>query len=391
MILTRVFAPEAMGTFFFSTALAFLVLLFTAFGTHVHLVRAVARTPERGLDQLGDVLGLRLPLTALALLLLGGATLAFAPALAPVMILASIAVLVGDFANSFGAYVTGRREFGLRALIALAGPIALLAAVPLAVRAGATLEQTLLCFVGASMVAVLVAGVAVRVRYGPIPLPFDRGRLLRLIGDCWPFVVLEALQVVQFKIDTLMVFWILSSEAAARYETAYRLLEGCRLAIRPLATIAFPVCAVLFARQQWAAARDYGIKVVLMAAAIGFGVLLVGLVNPEGLMVTVWGPAYAGTGGLLRILFLSAPLVFVDLVGVMIAMALGGERQLMGLMALATLFNVAANAIAIPRWGPEGAAWMTLATEFLITASLALTIRRTVRKAFLPSVTTEPC
>jgi len=380
-----------MGTFFFSTALCFLVLLFTAFGTHIHLVRAVARTPERGLDHLGEVLGLRLPLTALALLLLGGAALAFAPAFAPVLVLASVFVLIGDLANSFGAYLTGQRHFGLRFLIALAGPVALLATVPLAVRAGATLEQTLLCFVGASVAAVVVAGLVVRVRYGRIPLVFDRDRLLPLIAVCWPFVVLEALQVVQFKIDTLMVFWLLSSEAAARYETAYRLLEVCRLAIRPLATIAFPVCALLFARQQWAAARDYGTKIVLLAAALGVGVLLIGLLDPERIMVTIWGPAYAGTGGLLRILFLSAPLVFVDLIGVMIATALGEERQLMRLMALATLFNVATNALAIPRLGPEGAAWTTLATELLITGCLAMTIRRAVRKAHLPSATTEPC
>ncbi len=201
--------------------------------------------------------------------------------------------------------------------------------------------------------------------------------------------MLDALQVAQFKIDTLMVFWLLSSEATAGYETAYRLLEVCRLAIRPLATIGFPVCALL--RQQWAAARDYGMKIILLAAAIGVGVLLIGVLNPERIMVMIWGPAYAGMGGGLRILFVSAPFVFVDMIGVMIATAMGEERQLMRWMALATLFNVATNAIAIPRLGTEGAAWTTLATEILIAACLAFTIRRAARKALLLSVTTEPC
>ena len=390
MILTRVFAPEVMGTVFFSTALAYLVLLFTTFGTHIHLVRAVARNPGQGLGHLGEVLELRLPLTALALLLLGGGALVFAPALAPVVTLVAVFVLIGDFTNSFGAYITGRRNFKLRFLIALAAPIALLASVMFAVRAGATLAQTLLCFIGANLVGVLVAGLAVRLRYGQIPLPLDLGRLRRLISACWPFVVLEALQVAQFKIDTLMVFWILSSEAAAHYETAYRLLEVGRLAIRPLAAVAFPVCATLFARHQWAAARDYSARVMLLAAGIGFGVLLIGVVNPEWIMLTLWGPAYAGTGGILRILFLSAPLVFGCLVGVMVATALGQERRLMRLMGAATLFNVATNLIAIPRLGAEGAAWTTLATEMLITLGLALAIRRGARAALLPAVTTEP-
>jgi O-antigen/teichoic acid export membrane protein len=115
---------------------------------------------------------------------------------------------------------------------------------------------------------------------------------------------------------------------------------------------------------------------------------VIGLPRPERIMTVIWGPAYVDTGGILRILLLSAPLVFVGLVGVPMAMALGQERRLMLLMGLATVFNVALNAIAIPRWGTEGAAWVTLATEMLIAGGLALTIRRGVRIALRPAVTT---
>jgi O-antigen/teichoic acid export membrane protein len=34
------------------------------------------------------------------------------------------------------------------------------------------------------------------------------------------------------------------------------------------------------------------------------------------------------------------------------------------------------NAIAIPRWGAEGAAWTTLITEIVILIGLAATVRR---------------
>jgi O-antigen/teichoic acid export membrane protein len=387
MILTRVFTPDAMGEFFFAIALASLVLLFTTFGTHFHLVRAVARDPDRGLDRLGEVIKLRVPLTGLALLVLSGGALMLAPAVAPIVALTSVFVLVGDFANTFGAYLVGRREFKLRFLVALPGPIALLAAVPLVVLAGATLEHTLLCFIGASAVAVLVGGAVVHARYGWLSLPRDLGSVRWLMGVCWPFLVLEALQLVQFKIDTLMVFWILSSEAAAQYETAYRLLEVSRLAIGPLATIAFPVCALLIARRDWAGARAYGTKVVVIAAAIGLGVMLLGLIGPEWIMVTVWGSAYAGTGGILRILFLSAPLVFVNLVGVMVANAMGQERRLMWLMAFATMCNITMNALAIPQWGPEGAAWTTLITEVVILVGLVATVRRAAEAVLAPVTT----
>lgn len=381
MILTRVFAPEVMGGFFFSTALAFLVLLLTTFGTHIHLVRAVARDPVQGLGRLGEVVEFRLPLTGLALLAIVGLAVILAPDLMPVMTLTAMFILIGDFTNTFGAYLTGRRRFKLRFLVALVGPIALLTTVPLAVRAGATLEQTLLCYVGASLVAVLVAGAVVRVRYGPISLPLNLARVRHLVAACWPLVVLEALQVVQFKIDTLMVFWLLSSEAAAHYETAYRLLEVSRLAVRPLAVITFPVCAALVAQQNWVAARDYGARTTLAAAAIGCGVMLFGQINPEWIVVTAWGSAYASSGGILRVLLLSAPLVFVGLLGVTVANAMGQERRLMMLMGGATVFNVTMNFVAIPWLGPVGAAWTTLATEGLIVAGLVQVVRRAIRQS----------
>jgi O-antigen/teichoic acid export membrane protein len=380
MILTRAFAPEVMGGFFVSTAIAALVLLFTTFGTHIHLVRAVARDPERGLIRLGEVIQLRVPLTALALFALAGGSAIFAPDLMPVMTLAAVYVLCGDFANSFGAYIAGRRRFRQRFFVSLAGPVALLLSVPFVVQAGATLEETLLCYIGASLFAVLVAGLFVRLRYGPIPITLDLGRLRSVVLACWPFVVLEALQVVQFKIDTLMVFWILTPEAAAHYETAYRLLEVSRLAVRPLAVITFPVLAALIAQHEWAAARDRGMKTALLAAAIGVGVTSVVMINPEWIIVTVWGPAYAGQGGLLRVLFFSAPLVYVGLLGVTMANAMGRERRLILIMACATVFNVSMNSLAIPWLGPIGAAWTTLATEVAIVAGLLHTLRSAMRQ-----------
>ena len=113
----------------------------------------------------------------------------------------------------------------------------------------------------------------------------------------------------------------------------------------------FPVCALLIARHDRTAARDYGTKFVSIAAAIGLGVMLLGLIGPERIMVAVWGSAYAGTGGILRVLFFGAPFVFVNLVGVMVANAMGQERRLMRLMGFATVCNVSMNAIAIRWWG----------------------------------------
>ena len=70
---------------------------------------------------------------------------------------------------------------------------------------------------------------------------------------------------------------------------------------------------------------------------------------------------------------------------------MGQERRLMRLMGFATVCNVSMNAVAIPWWGPEGAAWTTLVTEILILAGWAVTVRRAADAAVAPVATAGRC
>jgi O-antigen/teichoic acid export membrane protein len=323
MILTRAFSPETMGYYFVFSAVCFLVLIPTTFGTHQFLVRGVAKAPDDSLELLRDVLALKLSLTVVALGLLNLGVAIAAPSLLLIMAPISLFVFAGDFSNSFGAFITGQRAFLLRFLVSLPGPILLISSVPLIVGTGASLSTTLLCFVASSLVAVMVGWATVRLKYGRFSLTnVDFAGIRRLLILCSPFVGLEVLQVIQFKADVLMVFWIISSEAAAQYETAYRLLEVSRIVARPLATTALPVCAYLIAQGEWAGARSRAMQTVLYAALLGFVPLAIGLIAPEWIMTFVWGAAYEQGAGILRVLFLGTPLVYVVLIGVMLTIVL---------------------------------------------------------------------
>ena len=376
MILTRAFSPETMGYYFVFSAVCFLILIPTTFGTHQFLVRGVAKAPNDSLELLRDVLALKLSLTLIALGLVNLGVAIAAPSHLLVMAPISLFVLAGDFSTSFGAFITGQRAFLLRFLVSLPGPIVLVSSVPLIVGAGATLSTTLLCFVASSLVAVMVGWATVRIKYGRFSMGnVDFAGIRRLLILCSPFVGLEILQVIQFKADALMVFWIISSEAAAQYETAYRLLEVSRIVARPLATSALPICAFLIAQGDWTAARSRAGQAVLYAALLGFVPMAMGLIAPEWIMTFVWGAAYEQGAGILRVLLLGTPLVYVVLIGVMLTIVLEREIALIKIMCAAAVFNILLNALVIPTWGGTGAAWTTLATETLIVIGLLLVLR----------------
>jgi O-antigen/teichoic acid export membrane protein len=92
-------------------------------------------------------------------------------------------------------------------------------------------------------------------------------------------------------------------------------------------------------------------------------------------MTFVWGAAYEQGSGILRVLFLGTPLVFVVLCGGMLAIVLEREIALIKVMCAAAVFNLLLNALVIPTWGGIGAAWTTLATETLIVIGLLLVLR----------------
>ena len=376
MILTRAFGPETMGYYFVFTAICFLTLIVTTFGTHQFLVREVAKDPENGIGLLSEVLVLRSALTILALILLNVAAYIASPSLLYLMGPISLFVLLGDFASSFGAFILGQRAFLLQFLISLPGPIILISSVPLVVGTGASLPTTLLCFVVSSLVAVLVGWASVRMKYGRVSLshPDSKGlRRLLLLGS--PLVGLEVLQLIQFKADVLMVFWMISSEAAAQYETAYRLLEVSRIVARPLAASALPICAYLIAQGDWETARSRALQATLFAGFLGLGPMMLGLIAPEWIMTVVWGADYSKGAGVLHVLLLGTPLVFVVIVGVSLALVAGREAALIKVMCAAAVFNISLNALVIPTWGGVGAAWTTLATEAVIVIGLLLVLR----------------
>lgn len=376
MILTRVFTPEAMGGFFFASSLSFLVALVTVFGTTQHLIRSVAANPEAGLGQLGQVLSLRLVLCTAALVTMNTLAMAMAPDLAIVVLLTSVYIIVGDLCHSFGGYLFGLRQFRLRFFVGMVGPIFLVASVPLAVLAGADLPGVLLCYAAASVIMLACSAVVVRTRFGRFPLTFDRKVLWRTAAVCWPFAMLDALQIVQFKVDVLMIFAMVSSEAAAQYETAYRLLEVSRFLVRPLAMTVFPVCVAMGLRGDWFGVRS--IMSRLSAVVFGLGVVLAAIVAiaADPIMALVWGPAYADSGYLLRILYLTAPFLFVGIVAATLANALHLERRLIRLMSMAVVFNVGLNLLLIPLFQALGAAFATLASELAIMLGVVLLLYR---------------
>lgn len=380
MVLTRYLAPDRMGQFFFAATVCTFFASLTSLGTGRQLTRVVAEDPQNALRHLGEVLSLRLPLTGVALIVLNVGTRLARPDLADVMLFTSLYVLIGDLEYAFASLFIGLRRVGVRLAAGLVGPALLIVLVLVAVEYQASFDTILLCYVVSSIVVVAVLVGLVRGMFGRIHLQWDPQSARRLVAVSWPFFVLLILGTLQFKVDTVMIWFIMSDAAVARYETAYKLLEVTRLLVRPASMVFLPIFSAMAVKGDW---RDLGIafrRLYGVAGVAGVAIALVVVSTSGALMPLIWGPEYRTGAPILRVLYLTVPALYLGFIGSFMASALHLEKRLLRIMTIALTVNVGLNTIAIPAWGEVGAAWTTLATETLLTVWMTAVIFSTLRE-----------
>ena len=369
-----------MGEFFFAIGVMTLVAMLTELGTSRHLVRAVAAEPGRAALELGQVLRIRLVLVGMALVLTNVCVALVEPKLLRVFLWVSIYVLGTDLYYAFGATLLGLRSVGKRVVTGLIGPGVLLVLVPLGVALGWSFTALLVVHAVSAGVMLALAWRVTRATTGSLSSGGGVREVRGVLVKAAPLFVLGLLVLAHSRVDEFMLAALRSYEDVATYGAGYKLLEVSRLAIRPAVMVLLPVFAAMAAAEHWIPYRRDTLR--FLWGAVGLGVIVAGVVVPSAgwIVPSVYGGGWGETVPVTRILFLSAPALFVGQAAILLATALYLERQAIVLGAAAVLANALGNALVIPRWGPVGAAWTTLFTEGLFAIALGLTVMRTVRR-----------
>ncbi|NNF11895.1 MAG: oligosaccharide flippase family protein [Gemmatimonadetes bacterium] len=382
MVLTRYVPPERLGEYFFAVSVASLVGMVSAVGTTTMLNRSVAQEPGQVAGFLGKVLSVRLPLALVAYLLINAVTAVASPDLQTVMALASAYAILGNLWFTYSAVLLGAQKVRLRTATELVAPVIQIAFIPAAAAMGWSFEEILFVLAASNAAMLAVTAMVVHRRWGPIPIDWrHRGAWVYALAS-WPFLVVTGLRAANFRLDTVMVYALSSPAEAASYETAFKLLEVSRLLVRPVAAVFFPLCAALAAGAAWTKLAKTSRTLLVRTAAAGSVVAIGVALAAPWVMPTIWGPEYADSGPVLRILYLSVPVLWIGLVASFLAAALGREKPAALGQGLSLVINLGMNALLVPSLGAAGAAWTTLATQTALSLWLVILVRTTlVRRA----------
>lgn len=385
----RVLGVEAFGVMQTALALAALVAAFTDLGVSNHVVREVARTPERGRALFRHVVLYRggLLLLAWAVALGAGRALGYDGVLLQSLGWAAVFALVQSGAFTLGAFLRAYGRLGAEAawtaagrgavvavgaaaLFATRSPVGVLAGMALAL-GGATLAQALWVRLR------VVRGKAERVS----------ARALGVLAlAALPIGAADALQALYLRVDLVMVEALLGAAPAGQYAQAYRLLEA--MSLLP----ALVVQAVLFARlARLDEAGDHaGFRRLFRRGLLGLTAAAtvvaagVALLAPALVRLLTGDPAFDPAAAALRVLVWTFPLTCIKDLAFFAYLARRRHRLPVVLYAAALAANVAVNLWAIPRYGILGAAAATVAVEALVVAGYGLAALRR-RAASLPT------
>ena len=380
-LLTRYLGVRAYGTFSLLTVV--LVLPVTVLNGSLDTLAVRHLSAADGDPSfLHNVLALKIALASCVAVLVA-AIAAVAPlesALRAALALVSISIVASGIQGTVLTVEQARMRFRLPVLVDVGGralTLLVIAALVLAPRpAGSSTRVTLVVAAGAAASLVwLVVTVVARRGNVPLRLQRDAGVWRSLLRAGGPLALLSVLGLVNYRLDVVVLAALAGVRDVGIYAVATRVVDTALPLAAFFVAAAFPVLSAdvslpLADRQRRARRAAEFLLLASLPMAVG------GCVFAPFLVRVVAGPAYADAVLPLRLLLASLPLSYLSTFLVFMLVAADKQRKVVPLMIASILVNLVLNVALVPRYGYNGSAVATLASEICGAAALVAILRR---------------
>lgn len=183
----------------------------------------------------------------------------------------------------------------------------------------------------------------------------------------WPIAVSIALNLLYLKTDIIVLSVTRSPEEVGLYGAAYKVIEVLTTFPLLFAGILLPLLSHYWQtgdKDRFRRLIQQGFDAMsLMAWPIIVGTLFVG----ADVMALVAGEEFRESGLLLQLLIWASGIIFFNAVFAHAIVALNKQKQTIWAYAITALVGMTGYLIFIPKYGPLGAAAMTIATEGMVS------------------------
>jgi len=372
----------------YSTALAYVYLfaIFSDLGLGSYMVREVARDRSRMADLLGNVIVLRLLLSAGTVALIVGSAAALGrpgDALVGVFV-ASCMLFAFAIQGPLDSVLIGRERLDYSAVFSVVTQLVFVGLGTLVLWRGLSYVWLLVAQLGSVLTAAALSAIVVRRHVRPLtPSPSPTKGAGGITVRAWPGLVRAALPFgvigftigLSYHLDTVLLSTYRSDAEVGWYRAAYNLIFTLTMVSHAICLAHYPSLTRQRASLPQGLVRAYerALKYLFMLSIpIAVGATLLA----EPIILTLYREGLAPAIVPLRILIWVLPLLFLsEFLGYVVIIADREQRAARALI-VSTACNVLLNLLLIPRFGYLAASVVTVITEAVLVGQYLWELRR---------------
>ena len=350
------------------------------FGLSVLVTREVAQAPAAAARLLGLTTLLRLAV----LLALGPAVAAYiiasrqwfqlSPESVHAILLLYLSLVPGSYSEAINSVFNGHEKMHLPAALTVLTNFSRFGFGLAALFAGYGVPGLAAVSVLVTTISALAFRLALRhLRVRPI-WSFSPSEARRLLGLAWPLLLNGLLITLFFRLDTFVIQAAQGDRALGIYDAAYKFANLLLLIPSYFVLAIFPILSRQAGSEHLRDSFELAAKFLLLIA----WPIVLGTMALAPLMIRILGgDAFLPEAAtVLRVLIWFTPLHYVNGVAQYAIIAVNQQRQIARAYTLATVFNLVANVLLVPRFGYLAAAVITVLTEIVLFVPLHRAIQR---------------
>lgn len=395
-LMTQIFAARFLGgegygifSFAFAATGAFIVFIDT--GLAIFLTREVSRHPENSSAYLKNVLALKWKLSLVTGLALAGVlsmvsleqeSLFSATAI-------GLALMISGYTEMYLAVFRAFERMRVVSILMVAQRV-LFFVIGLAVLLwGGDVVLFSLAFLFVSIALLIITRRQMARHHDNKKTTHDAKLVRKIFKDSLPICGLILFTYIYFRIDAVLIFFLLGELETGWYSSAFKLIETLALLMASIRFGVFPVLSKTFKegsdhyQKIWQETSRY---LLLISIPVAVGMILLA----AKILDILYGTDFSAAGPVLKIMALGFPLLCLNDLASYLLLSQNKTSSVLLIAGFAAVFNVVLNIFLIPKWGMTGAAFATTLTQGLVFSAYYLKVREICDQARILALLLKP-
>lgn len=201
-----------------------------------------------------------------------------------------------------------------------------------------------------------------------------RQRIKNLLQNSLPIGISLVFTLIYFRLDTVLLSLLQTSEAVGIYNLAYKVLEQIIFLPAMFLGVLTPILtkALLEDKERFRKITQGATRAMFMAVV---PILIGGLFLRENIIALLGGEAYQASAQVLVPLLIAVALIFAGTLSGALVVITNNQKRAIKVYGAAMIGSVVLNLLLIPRFSYMGAAWTTVIVEVAVVLGLLTLLR----------------